>query len=149
MRFRPLSRDYWPSRMRQPFARLAFAAAVTPVAAALAIMLSVWLVSEFAPHPPAWPFQTPFAFFFELALELYFFGIVSVAPIFILLWSLRLRTQTAFIFGGMLGGAVGALASSLRFGSLSVAEFLIAIALGIVLALVFRGLAGVRHVMRD
>ncbi len=147
MRFRPLQRDYWPARVRQPFARLALAAALTPTFAAIAVAVAVYLVYAIAPHTRDWPFQDPLAFFFEVAVELYFFAIVAVGPIFLLLWSMRLRSQSAYVFGAMLGGAIGAGASSLRFEPVTAIEFMIAIALSVVLALALRALAGVRQVL--
>lgn len=148
MRFQPLTRDYWPARVRHPMARLALAAALTPPFAALCAGFAMWLVYNFAPYPPPWPFQAPLPFFFELALEIYFFAIFAVAPIFLLLWSLRIRTLSAFIFGGALGGLLGAGVTSLRFGEMNVTQLMIAIALGVFLSVLLRIFAGVRIIIR-
>lgn len=145
MRFQPLRSDYWPRRVRRPLVRLAVAAVLTPPMAALALALGVFLIETLAPHPRPWPFQPPAPFFFMLTTEFYFFALVGVAPVFLLLWSLRLRSHSAFILGGVIGGALGAAALSLRFDEMDAIQFMIAIALGVALALTLRSLAGVRE----
>lgn len=145
MRFRRLSRDYFAPQKGWPWTRLILAAALTPIGSALIITLLMAGVAAYAPHAADWPFQAPAPFFFELALELAFFALVGIVPVFLLLWSLRLKSQTAFVVGGLCAGLIGAGTSYLRFGDISGSQIGIAVGLGVFLALFFRALAGIRR----
>ncbi|MCI4663555.1 MAG: hypothetical protein MRY74_02430 [Neomegalonema sp.] len=149
MRLRPLDRDYWPEDARQPLFRLGVAIVVTPLLLSAGFTLLLMMVAWFGPYSRPLPFGGPVDMFIELALELYAFAIFSVGPAFAALWSLRLRSRSSFLVAGLVGGVLGAGATALRFGGLTMTHALIALLLGVILLLTLRSLAGVRASERD
>ena len=148
MKFHPLDSDYWPPQVRNPMARLALAASMTPILCAAGLTLFIAAVKAFGPYGGQPPFGGPMELFGDLTLELTIFAISAIAPAFLLLWTLRARTRRAFVLAALLGGAIGALVSSIRFGSLPVSHFFIALALSVGMALMFRTLAGLGEKFR-
>ena len=145
VKFRPLTKDYWPDYVQRPIGRLVIAAITAPLLISVGLMTVFALVQTFAPYAdlqPGGALGSPLDLFFALTLEIYLFCLIAVAPAFFALWSLRLRSRRAFVIAGLLGAAIGVLFHLARFGPLTLAQILIAPLLSVGLALLLRALAG-------
>ena len=163
----PLTADYWPRANEIPYLRLAAAFALSPLAAAAgfaAIAFVIYALSS-APAPGAFPgsglstggeggadWSAALAETWRIFLEVWLgvtlqvgLGGALVGP---LLWSLRLRSRTAWGLAGILVGCVFAVISWVNTQMPSAPALAVFVMLSFFAFLTFRMIAGVRKIAR-
>ena len=139
------TRSLWPERAGRPYARLAMAMVMAPVALATALTLLAFLLAGATEatraNTIAVTLEAAVAFFVYLPAFSLSFGLAGVA----LLWSLGRRGVFDWLLAGAGAGAFAAAALGLLAGDRIVpVQVAVAVVLGLVLFILIRWIAGVR-----
>ena len=139
------TRSLWPERVGRPYARLAMAMVMAPVALAAVLTLLAFLVAGSTELTRAntivVTLEAAVAFFVYLPAFSLTFGLAGVA----LLWSLGRREVLDWLVAGAGAGALAATALGLLAGGRIVpVQVAVAVVLGLVLFALIRWIAGVR-----
>lgn len=160
LNLRPLTADYWLDADRPPYWRLAAAFALSPLIVAIAfagLALAIYVAAPppnvyrppaFGPHPAAdgWQmaldetWRTFLAIWLGVAVQVAMGGLLMIP----LLWSLRLRSRTAWVLSGATIGLVFGLISWANTGVTSGVALVATTLFGACAFFAFRFIAGVR-----
>lgn len=142
---RPLTRDYWPEGVRNPYLRMTLGLLLGPVLTIGLIGGALWLADRMIKGESAlsWPELSPLIY----ALLIYAYIVMSTIGLaaILLLWTLRARSWWVFAMTGAATGLVAALAYGLLTRqSTAIAPLMIVSLIGVLMFLCYRALAGVR-----
>ena len=139
-----LSRSYWPERTRRPYLRLAAALVLAPlvVAAALTALTFLAAGSSEPTREAAMAVTRGAATVFFVALPA--FSLTAGLAGVLTLWALGRRGAGAWALAGSAAGASVAAVQQMVAGDVRAIEAAIAIALGALILLLTRWIAGVR-----